>query len=244
MAFLNDRVQCWAQYCFCCISLTLELVHSFGSNADICRYIVNTSELIFCQTNVCCAAMFQWMRWFCWSMDVLQSAQAVAYLGFHKGGRNFRWPLVLTQRGGQKLRFPIFSYGEKNVCCQTGAMAQWTPKYATGLKLNPSKTELIRFTESQTPQLCYGWYSVAMAQCPTLNTPLMTFNDVVLEARPWPQGFWPWLGLASRILKNRFSCPWPRRFQPWPQRFWPGKLQLSSRQLLEIMPFSVNGVLT
>ena len=78
-----------------------------------------------------------------------------------------------------------------------------------------------------------------MAQCPPLNTPLMTFNDVVLETRPWPQGFWPWPGLAWRILKNRFSCPWLRRFQPWPQRFWPRRLQLSSHQLLEIMPFSV-----
>ena len=27
--------------------------------------------------------------------------QAVAYLGFQKGGANVRWALVLTQRGGQ-----------------------------------------------------------------------------------------------------------------------------------------------
>ena len=36
---------------------------------------------------------------------------AVAYLGFHKGGPNFRWPLVLTWRGAKPC-FPIFSYGE------------------------------------------------------------------------------------------------------------------------------------
>ena len=33
--------------------------------------------------------------------------QAMAYLGFHKGGPNFLWPLVLTERGGQ-TRFSKF----------------------------------------------------------------------------------------------------------------------------------------
>ena len=107
MAFLNDRVQCWAQYCFCCISLTLELVHSFGSNADICRYIVDTSELIFCQTNVSCKHVLLQCSSECvysvgWWMSSTRLKQWRAYLGFHKGGRNFRWPVVLTQRGGQK----------------------------------------------------------------------------------------------------------------------------------------------
>ena len=39
----------------------------------------------------------------------------VEYLEFHKGGPNFRWPLVLTQ-GGAKPCFPIFFYGEKFFC--------------------------------------------------------------------------------------------------------------------------------
>ena len=39
-------------------------------------------------------------------------ASAVAYFGFHKGGPNFLWPLVLTQKGGAKPCFPIFSYGK------------------------------------------------------------------------------------------------------------------------------------
>ena len=39
---------------------------------------------------------------------------SMAYLGFQKGGPNFRWPLVLTQRGA-KLSFPNFSYGEKKI---------------------------------------------------------------------------------------------------------------------------------
>ena len=36
------------------------------------------------------------------------SCQAVAYLGFQKGGPNFRWPLVLTQREGPNHVFQFF----------------------------------------------------------------------------------------------------------------------------------------
>ena len=54
---------------------------------------------------------------------------AVAYLGFHKGGPNFRWPLVLTQRGGQTM-FTYFFSCEK-FFLPKGGMAQWPPKYAT-----------------------------------------------------------------------------------------------------------------
>ena len=53
---------------------------------------------------------------------------AVAYLGFPKGGPNVCWPLVLTQGGGAKLCFPIFFYGEKHkIFAKGGAMAQCPP---------------------------------------------------------------------------------------------------------------------
>ena len=54
----------------------------------------------------------------------------MAYLGFHKGGPNFRWPLVLTQRGA-KPGFVFFSYGEKTIFFAKGGMAQYLPKNAT-----------------------------------------------------------------------------------------------------------------
>ena len=37
--------------------------------------------------------------------------EPVTFLGFHKGGLFFLWPLMLSQRG-TKLCFPIFSYGQ------------------------------------------------------------------------------------------------------------------------------------
>ena len=40
-------------------------------------------------------------------------SRTVAYLGFQKGGANFRWPLVLTQRGGQ-TKFSIFLLCQKH----------------------------------------------------------------------------------------------------------------------------------
>ena len=47
-----------------------------------------------------------------WTLAVLHMSRLVpvAYLGFHKGGPNFLWPLVLTQRGGPNQLFQIFSY--------------------------------------------------------------------------------------------------------------------------------------
>ena len=48
----------------------------------------------------------------------------MAYLGFHKGGPNFRWPLalVLTQRG-TKLFILFFPMMKNKHFCQRGAMA-------------------------------------------------------------------------------------------------------------------------
>ena len=56
----------------------------------------------------------------------------MAYLGFHKRGANFCWPLVLTQRGEAKPSFPIFSYGEKNIVAKEGRIPN-PPKYATDI---------------------------------------------------------------------------------------------------------------
>ena len=56
--------------------------------------------------------------------------RAVAYLGFQKGGPNFCWPLVLTQRGPNQV-FQFFPMVKKNFFCQRGAMVQWPLKYAT-----------------------------------------------------------------------------------------------------------------
>ena len=42
---------------------------------------------------------------------------SVAYLRFHKGGPNFRWPLVLTQKGAKPCLFPIFSHFFKHNFC-------------------------------------------------------------------------------------------------------------------------------
>ena len=53
---------------------------------------------------------------------------AVAYLGFHKEGPNFCWPLVLTQRGGQTM-FSYFFLCEHFFA--KGGMTQCPPKYAT-----------------------------------------------------------------------------------------------------------------
>ena len=49
-------------------------------------------------------------------------------------GANFRWPLVLTQRGAKQC-FPIFSYGG-NFCLQKEAWPNGPPKYA-----NETETE-------------------------------------------------------------------------------------------------------
>ena len=63
---------------------------------------------------------------------------SVAYLGFQKGGPNFRWPLVLTQRGG-KPSFPIFL-----VCQQKNFLAKGGP-WHNGLPLNKYATEFFTF---------------------------------------------------------------------------------------------------
>ena len=64
----------------------------------------------------------------------------MAYLGFHKGGPNFRWPLVLTQGGGDKPCFQIFSSGEKHKFFAKGGghgPMPPPPKYATGSDVRP-----------------------------------------------------------------------------------------------------------
>ena len=69
------------------------------------------------------------------SSSVLLSAgvsQAVTYLGFHKGGPNFLWSLVLTQRG-TKPGFPNFFVCQKNFFFAKGGHGPMAPppKYAT-----------------------------------------------------------------------------------------------------------------
>ena len=57
---------------------------------------------------------------------------AVAYLGFQKGGPNFRWPLVLTQRGGQTKFSNFFIMSKKNFLAKGGPWSIWPRgKYAT-----------------------------------------------------------------------------------------------------------------
>ena len=58
----------------------------------------------------------------------------MAYLGFQKGGgANFRWPLVLTQRGDQTKFSNFFSMSKKNFVGQRGGHGTMaSPKYASG----------------------------------------------------------------------------------------------------------------
>ena len=75
------------------------------------------------------------------------------YLGIHKGGPNFRWPLVskggrttqrrITQRG--EPSFPIFSYDEKICFLPKGGHGPMAPppKYATGGRANFDFIELV-----------------------------------------------------------------------------------------------------
>ena len=58
---------------------------------------------------------------------------AVAYLGFHKGGPNFLWPLVLTQRGPNQVLKKI-SCKKKNFFAKGGPWPNGPPKYATVLE--------------------------------------------------------------------------------------------------------------
>ena len=51
----------------------------------------------------------------------------VAYLGFHKEGPNFRWPLVLTQRGPKHV-FLYFPMTKKNLLPNLLTMAKRPPK--------------------------------------------------------------------------------------------------------------------
>ena len=59
---------------------------------------------------------------------------AVAYLGFQKGGPNFHWPLVLTQRGGQTMFSNFFLWWKKFFFPNGGPWPNRPPppKYATG----------------------------------------------------------------------------------------------------------------
>ena len=56
----------------------------------------------------------------------------VAYLGFHKGRQDFRWPLVLTQVEGQTMftYFFLWAIAKKNFC-QRGPWPNGPPKYTT-----------------------------------------------------------------------------------------------------------------
>ena len=47
----------------------------------------------------------------------------MAYLGFQKGGPNFRWPLVLTQRG----QYPVFFSMVKNFFFAKGGLGPMAP---------------------------------------------------------------------------------------------------------------------
>ena len=61
------------------------------------------------------------------------------------GGPNFRWPLVLTQRGGPNQVFPIFlAMCKKKFFGQRGAMAQWPPPLNTPLIENQYDADAIR----------------------------------------------------------------------------------------------------
>ena len=56
----------------------------------------------------------------------------MVYLGFHKGGPNFLWPLVLTQRGAQTMFSNFFPMAKTDFFCQRGPWPNGPPKYATG----------------------------------------------------------------------------------------------------------------
>ena len=68
--------------------------------------VMNRMESCF---NKCLKIFFGYPKF----SSVTNMLFAMAYLGFHKGGPNFLWPLVLTQRGPNQV-FQIFSHVKKN----------------------------------------------------------------------------------------------------------------------------------
>ena len=114
-------------------------------------------------------------------MLMMMNDQYVAYLGFQKGGPNFRWPLVLTQREGQTMFSNSFLWWKKIFLPvpKEGHGPMAPPKYATVNNNNlvwwhfpPDTTSSTRLKAQTWPQFnCRALDSNGWFHCHTQNMP-------------------------------------------------------------------------